>query len=358
MMTQATLDEKVRAAVGGRAPGVALVIVAGEGVRARSAVGLADLVASEPMTTTMAVPWFSMTKLATATTVVRLAERGVFDLDAPIYPLVPALRSLQPLAWAERISARHMLQHTAGLVNPIPVRWIHPAGRRGPEQDIFLEGLFGKHRKLRSEPGAQSSYSNLGALTLGAAVARASGAPFETVLQNEVLEPLGMSSTAFSFLPDRPAATGYHPRWSPMRLLLPRWVQGPSSRGWMEFRRFLVDGAAYGGLVGTPEDAARFLRMHLRAGELDGARLISAASAAQMQRIDVLGQQLDLGLGWFVPANRRSAEPPFIEHLGGGAGFFNVMRIYPSLGVGAVVMGNATNYDVDAVASLALEFRS
>lgn len=42
--------------------------------------------------------------------------------------------------------------------------------------------------------------------------------------------------------------------------------------------------------------------------------------------------------------------------MGGGAGFFNVMRIYPSLGVGAVVMGNSTKYDVDAVALLALEF--
>jgi hypothetical protein len=58
------------------------------------------------------------------------------------------------------------------------------------------------------------------------------------------------------------------------------------------------------------------------------------------------------------PAAQRDADPPFVEHLGGGAGFFNVMRLYPSLGLGAVVMGNATRYDVDAVARLALAFRS
>jgi hypothetical protein len=46
--------------------------------------------------------------------------------------------------------------------------------------------------------------------------------------------------------------------------------------------------------------------------------------------------------------------PPFVEHLGGGAGFFNVIRIYPTRAVGIVVMGNATNYDIDAVARLAL----
>jgi hypothetical protein len=34
------------------------------------------------------------------------------------------------------------------------------------------------------------------------------------------------------------------------------------------------------------------------------------------------------------------------------------MRMYPSLGIGAVVMGNSTKYDIDAVAKLALEFAS
>ena len=45
-------------------------------------------------------------------------------------------------------------------------------------------------------------------------------------------------------------------------------------------------------------------------------------------------------------------------YLGGGAGFFNVMRLYPSLGIGVVVMGNATTYDIDAVARLGLTHTS
>ena len=55
---------------------------------------------------------------------------------------------------------------------------------------------------------------------------------------------------------------------------------------------------------------------------------------------------------------QRGADPPFVEHLGGGAGFFNVVRMYPSLGIGAVVMGNATSYNIDAVANLAAEIGS
>ena len=40
-------------------------------------------------------------------------------------------------------------------------------------------------------------------------------------------------------------------------------------------RPFLVDGAAHGGLVGNVVDAARFARLHLRDGELDGVRVLS-----------------------------------------------------------------------------------
>ena len=41
--------------------------------------------------------------------------------------------------------------------------------------------------------------------------------------------------------------------------------------------------------------------------------------------------------------------PAFVEHLGGGGGFFNVMRLYPEAGLGIVMMGNATGYDYESI---------
>src|SRR5882672_12620063 len=110
-MTETCLDDKVQGGVGRRTPGVTLVVVGTEGVRACSSVGLADLIADEPMTIATAVPWFSMTKVATATTLMRLAEGGALELDQPVFPLVSAMRLLRPTAWAQRITARHLLQH-------------------------------------------------------------------------------------------------------------------------------------------------------------------------------------------------------------------------------------------------------
>jgi CubicO group peptidase (beta-lactamase class C family) len=211
-------------------------------------------------------------------------------------------------------------------------------------------------RKLRFEPGTRSSYSNLGTLALGQAITNAADRPYTTLVSSEILQPLGMRLTGFTYTPDiaARAATGYHPRRSPMRLLLPRWVIGDPAGRWLSFRRFLLDGAAYGGLLGPVRDAARFLQMHLRDGELDGARILSAESAAAMRHITTNGKRYDLGLGWFRPASQRNADPPFVEHLGGGAGFLNLIRIYPAQAVGIAIMGNATNYPIDTIATLAL----
>ena len=68
-----------------------------------------------------------------------------------------------------------------------------------------------------------------------------------------------------------------------------------------------------------------------------------------MQRIEYPGKPFDHGLGWFRPHGAGASGAEFVQHLGGGAGFFNVMRLYPARSLGIVVMGNATRYDLDGL---------
>jgi CubicO group peptidase (beta-lactamase class C family) len=356
-MTAGTkIEARLQDSIDGDVPGLAVAVVDGDGVREAAGVGMADLVGGRPASPEMVCPWFSMTKIVTATAAMQLTERGVLDLDAPVAAHVPQMRHLRPASDAARITARHLLSHSAGLANPIPVAWIHPPDQPGPDPDTFLDALLTKHGKLRSVPGTTSRYSNLGVLIVGAVVANLTGEPFPDVMRRGVLDPLKMDSTGFTYSPDMlaRAATGYHPRWSPMRYLLKRWVIGPPTGRWIALNPFLLDGQAYGGLLGPVTDAARFVRMHLRDGELDGQRVLEAQSVREMRDIRFPGKRIDFGLGWFRPSSARDAEVPFVQHLGGGAGFFNVMRIYPTRGVGIVVMGNATKYDIDAVVSAAL----
>jgi CubicO group peptidase (beta-lactamase class C family) len=76
-----------------------------------------------------------------------------------------------------------------------------------------------------------------------------------------------------------------------------------------------------------------------------------------MQNIATRSDKMDVGLGWFRLRSARGRVPDYIEHLGGGGGFFNVMRLYPERGLGIVIMGNATSYDHEAIARSIIDQR-
>ncbi len=78
-------------------------------------------------------------------------------------------------------------------------------------------------------------------------------------------------------------------------------------------------------------------------------RLLDPATVAEMQAITTLGKPYDHGLGWFRPCQDRQAQPRFVEHLGGGLGVYNTMRVYPDHGLGVVIMSNTPGYDRDAL---------
>lgn len=337
----------------GKVPGVSAAVVRPEGMELASA-GVADLASGRAATPQTVYLWFSMTKIVTATAVVQLAERGALDLEDPVERFLPGFP--KPRSGWPQVRVRHLLSHSAGLANPVPVRWVHPAGEPGRDPHRFALELLAKHDRLRHPAGSKAVYSNLGYIALGEVIAAASGRSYEQQVRSEILEPLGMGHTGFGYGPgaEQSAATGYQPRLHPMtpllRLLLPKGIVGARQGRFLAFNRFLVDGAAYGGLVGPVGDAARFLAAHLNGGELDGVRLLSPQGVERMQTLQASGRKLDVGYGWFRRgADRERAE--FWEHLGGGGGFWNMMRIYPGRGVGIISMGNATSYDHDAVAT-------
>jgi CubicO group peptidase (beta-lactamase class C family) len=293
-----------------------------------------------------------MTKIVTATAVLRLAEGGNLDIDAPVDEY---FRGFKVVSQAVPVTVRHLLSHSSGLANPIPIRWVRPASTPAPDQRAFVNRLLARHRKLKFVPGERASYSNLGYLVLGEVVSEVSGVRYEEYVRDEILLPLGMNHTGFSYpeLARREAAIAYQPRWRPLtplfRAALPRGIVGPRHGRYVTFNPFYVNGAAYGGLVGSVSEAIRFVQLHLNGGQANGTRLLSPESVAMMQRISPRGGKRDFGLGWFRSREAAQRRPAFVEHLGGGAGFWNVMRLYPEESLGVVMMGNTTRYDHESV---------
>jgi len=335
-------------------PGLSVAVVKGDRVVWERGFGFADFATSAPATPSTSYLWFSMTKIVTATAIVRLAEGGKLDLEAPADEY---FRGLKVVSQPTPVTVRQLLNHSSGLANPLPIRWVRPAGTPASDHRAFVGRLLARNRRLRFAPGERAAYSNLGYLVLGEVVSEVAGKGYEEYVREEILSPLGLERTGFSY-PERSAeedgaATGYQPLWEPLtplfRAALPRGVVGSRQGRYVAFNPFYVKGPAYGGLVGGVEEAARFVALHLNGGKAVGTRLLSEESVTEMRRIVPIGGKRDFGLGWFRSREARDRRPAFVEHLGGGAGFWNVMRIYADESLGVVMMGNTTSYDHESI---------
>ncbi|WP_224049505.1 serine hydrolase domain-containing protein [Arthrobacter sp. NicSoilB4] len=335
----------------GSVPGLSLAVVNRDSVLFAAGYGFADLAANTTAAASTSYLWFSMSKIVTATAAMRLVDEGRLDLSAPAGSYVDYLRA--PGTTTPNVG--QLLNHTAGFGNPLPLRWVHAADADPPDPGALLRRLMGRRRAYRYPAGQSASYSNVGYLAAGQVIAAASGQPFEGYVRESVLRAAGMEHTGFRYQDGAAKATGYirAPRIADplLRALLPRGVAGDRHGPYLSLNPFYVDGPAYGGLVGDVLDAARFLRLHLRDGEIDGTRVLSPESARRMRTIDQAGKPFDHGTGWF----RRPTKTPqqWVEHFGAGAGFWNVMRLYPDRGLGVVVMSNSTRmYDFEPLFAL------
>ena len=323
-----------------RIPGLSIAIVDRHGPLFTAGYGHRDLATGDPATPETTYLWFSLTKIVTATAALRLADDGALDLDAPISEALPQV----PRSSA---TVRQLLNHTAGFANPAPIRWVRPATAPARPPEDLLDRLLHKRRQTRRDAGGSARYSNLGYLVLGSVIEAAAQQPFTSYVRETILRPLGLTATDFTHVEPRLAATGYvkAPRAvAPLlRAVLPAGIVGPRTGAYQALQPFYVEGPSYGGLVGSVIDAGRFATAHLNDGALDGTRILRADTTRRMRHIDTPGKKIDVGQGWFRKAEHRTSTPPHVEHLGAGGGFFNVMRLYPSLGLGFVVMTNTTS---------------
>jgi CubicO group peptidase (beta-lactamase class C family) len=335
----------------GRVPGLSVAVVNRDRVLLAGGYGFADLSANRPAVASTAYLWFSMTKVVTATAALRLGDEGRLDLDAPVGAYLNYLRApghAQP-------SVRQLLSHTAGLGNPLPIRWAHPADAPQPDPEVLLRRVMRDGRGYRHHIRQSARYSNIGYLAAGQVIAAAAGIPFQDYVEQAVLRPVGMGHTGFRYPTGVDRATGYlkapsitHPL---LRRVLPHGVAGHRQGQYLALNSFYVDGPAYGGLVGNVVDAARFLRMHLRDGELDGHRILDPQSARRMRSITHPGKPFTHGIGWF---RRPTTSPePWVEHFGTGIGFWNLLRLYPDRGLGVAIMTNSTtSYNFEPLLAL------
>ncbi len=237
--------------------------------------------AREAMTEATIFDAASLTKVIACTpAVMRLVECGKINLDAPVKTYIREFIN----DGRDEITVRQLLTHVSGLPPDIETKtdW------RGQAEAIRRACAI----KLQSKPGTVFKYSDINFFLLGEMVQRVSQTPLEVFVQREVYAPLKMRDTGF--LPSKKVL----PRIAPTEV-----VNGVPYRGVVHdsTARHMGGVAGHAGLFTTAPDVARYARMLINQGELDGARIFKPETVRLMTRVQTAPEiSAKRGLGWDI----------------------------------------------------------
>ena len=318
------LDSLVmRAHESGGFDGVMLVAEGGR-VVFKKAYGLADREWNVPNATDTRFRIGSITKVFTAILVMQLVQEGRLDLDAHISDYLPDY----PAKTGQAVTLRHLLSHTSGIPsytqhNPYIGDsdscgfWV----RYSPEE---LVATF-SNLDLRFEPGSKFEYCNSAYVLLGVILEKLTGKPYEQLLKERILDPLGMKDTGYArpetIIPRR--ARGYLVR-----------DDGYANAHYDNTAIFYSAGALYS----TVDDLFRFDQA------LYSDVLLDAKTRELMFTHVVATPRGGYTLGWNegslpLPGNQKPAR--FIGHAGDASGFFSVIFRFTETKDLIVMMTNA-----------------
>jgi CubicO group peptidase (beta-lactamase class C family) len=308
-----------------KVPGAAVALVEDQTVVWQDGFGYTDLRHTQRVRADTLFSLQSVSKTYTATAFVMALDRGKVGLDEPLRAVLPDFRvhSRWPDGGADRITFRHLLSHWAGLCHEAPV------GNNYGDWHCTFDEHVGSIREtwLKCRVGERFRYSNLGFDLTGYALQHRLGKPFDRLMREELLGPLGMASSTFT---------------QQEALRSSRLARGHV--GGHPVPPLEVPMLAAGGMYSTVADMARFLSFHLAGGVVAGKRLVAEATLRRMYepQFRVKGQVPGYGLGVGV---RPYHGATLLYHGGGGYGYSTDQRWVPEYGLGVVVLTNAEEGD-------------
>lgn len=197
-----------------------------------------------------------------------------------------------------------------------------PADPANPYADYTEARLYDflSHHTMTRAPGTVYEYSNLGMGLLGHALAVRSGKPYETILTERVLKPLGLTDTRITLTADM--KTRLAPGHDVTGAVVPNW----------DFKAL----AGAGALRSTANDMLRFLAANLDSGT---AAIYADLRETHRLQLATTNAQTAIGLAWqlsYAPGSE------IVWHNGGTGGYRSFIGFDPSRRVGVVLLSNMT----------------
>ena len=252
-----SFDESLQSSLIGNGALAVSVAVARDGEMIHTAAfGVADPATGEAVTPAHRFRVASNSKLLTATAAMQLVEAGQVALDEPVLASLVSRLGVAPTdGGIAGITLRHLLSHTSGFPQ-------YEATFFGGAADTCEEAAArGLSNGLLAPPGTAYRYSNMNFCVLGLVIEELTGRPYESVILERVLRPLGID--------DMRLAGTYDVR--------PGDVAHPTTPG----RTFMEALAGAGAWIGTPTDLVAIIDGLDRSRP--GWHPLSAATVDQMQ---------------------------------------------------------------------------
>jgi CubicO group peptidase (beta-lactamase class C family) len=271
----------------------------------------------------------SVTKVLTSILLADAVARGEVGLHDPVQGLLPATVTMP--RGAGEITLEHLASQRSGLPDNPDNLCLE---ERAQPFECYTEELLYEYLnrfELPREPGLTWEYSNTGFGLLGHALSRRAGMPYEALLRERVLEPLGMTATGIQPRPEQVGnqANGY---------------SGVLARP--PFRISGLEGA--GALRSTVEDLLTFLAFNLGFRETP---LSGALNDTHRRRAATAYPGISTGLGWWLwglPGGQVA------QHGGDTPGFTAFIGFHKAKGLGVVVLSNARTGTYSAVSDVGL----
>jgi CubicO group peptidase (beta-lactamase class C family) len=263
----------------------------------------------------------SVSKLFTWTAVMQLVEQGLLDLDTDINEYMTAVQL--PDSYDEPVTLSHLLTHTPGFED-------HVVGLFGSDAESLrsYDQILQEELPLRVRPvGEVASYSNHGTGMAAHIVEVATGMSFEDYIQENILDPLGMTETTIA---------------QPVPAALEDQLSRGYSRAGGDFDEEpfeYVPLAAVGAVSSSANDMAKLMIAYLQEGRLGDASILSEETAIQMREpLFRHAEQMNAGLHGFMDMSQDGQW--IIGHGGDTFWFHTAFAMLPEHEVGLFVSYN------------------
>jgi D-alanyl-D-alanine carboxypeptidase len=303
-------------------PGITVAVVTDGQVALEQGYGVSDVATGAPVQTDTRFDIGSVTKTFTALGVLLLYQESQgtshpLDLDAPIGDYLHNTRSFKlPAKWSQ-VTIRELLDMTSGL----------PDVEDAQPWQAQLRSIA--KEPLRFTPGTEAVYDNSNYLLLGELIEQLSGQKYGTFIQDQILDPLGMSQTqelgGSAMVPNQ--AVGYN---------APRHGRWPKAALWNGNAMY-----AAAGIVSTAQDMAAYMTALLAGRFLDPATYAMMWTATPTPQYGSNPPSDDIyGLGW-DNAFDSSTGPVEVTKSGTVRGYTTQLLLFPSTDSGVFISFNS-----------------